>query len=496
MSRGYESDWAAAERLAQGEPVPAVIDITDAAAWTGLDLEVRVLADHRPALLPSRRLFEERLRWPTLHRHSRPVGESVLALALCHPDGRVREAALDRAADTFPGLLPLVVIRCADWAAPVRERARTLLADLLPTAGPDISTLATLVLRVASRRHGGFAHELLDRMLREGPPEGVEGLLVSEDRATRRFAHRIAVRRQLLSPARLARTAADDGDVVIQDLCAEAALAAVRDGAREADGAYDEYDEDGAYEAVLGPLLGSRHPRVRSAGVTALRRAGRAAQAEPFLVDRSGVVRACARWVLRQHGTDPQPLYRALCADPAARSLPPGAPVGLAECGTRADAALLVPLLAHPVGAVRARAVAGLRLLDAADAELLRPLLDDPAPAVARETAMALLPSVDRLAEEWLARRLLPDRPSHNRRAAFRLLRVKGPVAQLRAAVSLLSDDDPRLSALARPAVQQWVPTGAVPRGDAEVAALLDRCSHLFSDDVLRQLRWRAGITS
>ncbi|MDQ0944755.1 hypothetical protein [Streptomyces sp. V1I1] len=39
------------------------------------------------------------------------------------------------------------------------------------------------------------------------------------------------------------------------------------------------------------------------------------------------------------------------------------------------------------------------------------------------------------------------------------------------------------------------VPPAGVPRGDAEVAALLDRCTHLFSDYVLARLRRELGIT-
>ncbi|MEV6652138.1 hypothetical protein [Streptomyces sp. NPDC051219] len=78
----------------------------------------------------------------------------------------------------------------------MRERARLLLADSLPTAGPRLGALAALILLVAGRRHGGFGRDLLERTLRE-----------------------------------VLRAAADDGDVVIQDLCAEAALSAVRNGA-------------------------------------------------------------------------------------------------------------------------------------------------------------------------------------------------------------------------------------------------------------------------
>lgn len=439
-------------------------------------------------VLPSRTRIEgRRIAWDQIEglrlnlRGRAPLSESELALALCHVDGRIREAVIERVAD-FPGLLPLIVIRCTDWAAPVRERARPLLASALPeVGGPYLVALAALVLRVAGRGHGIFARDLLERTLREGPRENVEALLASGDRTTRRFAHRLAVQERLLSPASLARAAAGDGDVVIQDLCAEAAHAAVREG---------------AYDEVLGPLLLSRQPRVRSAGVTALRRAGRPAQAEPFLVDRSGLVRACARWVLRQHGTDPLPLYRELCADPSDPKLPPAAPLGLAESGTRTDAALLIPLLSHPSGPVRAAAVAGLRLLDRADTELLLALLDDSSPSVARETAAALLPSAEHLPEAWLTQRIAADRPAHTRKAAFRPLRAQGGVAQLRAAVHLLTDENPRLRALAGQTIQLWtVPPTDVPLGDAEVDALLDRCTHLFSDYVLRRLRRQLGIS-
>ncbi|MYV70481.1 hypothetical protein GT043_31995, partial [Streptomyces sp. SID2131] len=101
-------------------------------------------------------------------------------------------------------------------------------------------------------------------------------LFAGGDRAVRRLAHRAGVERGLLSPAQLAETAATDPDVVVQDLCANAVLAAVGDG-----------ETDGNGGALLAPLLRSRQGRVRAAGVTGLRRTGRAAEAEPFLYDRS-----------------------------------------------------------------------------------------------------------------------------------------------------------------------------------------------------------------
>jgi HEAT repeat protein len=198
-------------------------------------------------------------------------------------------------------------------------------------------------------------------------------------------------------------------------------------------------------EDVLPPLLTARNPRTRSAGVTALRRAGRPEQAKPFLSDRSALVRACARYVVRQHGGDPATWYRQQCTRPDTPHVPPGEVIGLAECGERADAGLLWPLLAHPAPGVRAAAVAGLRTLDCASAERARPLLDDPAAGVVRETALALLPSAKDLPADWLLERIGSKRPRHVRLAAFRRLAAHDGAVARQAALGLLNDPDTKL---------------------------------------------------
>ncbi|MDV5144472.1 hypothetical protein R1T08_09550 [Streptomyces sp. SBC-4] len=345
----------------------------DAGAWPELDEYVRDLIRWGGRVPP-------RGTWlsPT---PSRPPTALELALAMCDPDGRTREAALPYVTHV-PALLPLVVIRCADWVEPVRERARALLRAELPGLAPEaLAAVTSVALREGRRLRGDSARELLTARLHEGPEAHLTSLLTVEDRAVRRLAHRIAVERRLLSPARLATIAAGDPDVVVQDLCASAAIAA----------AGDSVDE-----TVLAPLLGSRTGRVRAAGVTALRRGGRAAEAEPFLYDRSVLVRACARWALRQVGTDPLTLYRAACA--AGDRTPDFAPVGLAECGDRAaDAPTLWSLIGHERPRVRAGAVVGLRLLDAVRPQRLVPLLADSSPRVVRETRKALGPWPERL---------------------------------------------------------------------------------------------------
>ncbi|MFJ2023951.1 HEAT repeat domain-containing protein [Streptomyces sp. NPDC087897] len=244
----------------------------------------------------------------------------------------------------------------------------------------------------------------------------VLALTAHPDRETYRCAFRIAVERGLLTPTELATTAATCGDITLQDLCADAAVSA---SARPRGGDAENPPPDAA---VLDRPLTARSPRVRSAGVTALRRAGRHGDAEPFLHDRSALVRACARYVVRQGGVDPRPLYRARCAEPAAH---PGAAAGLGECGDRTvDAEVLWALAEHPLPAVRLHAITGLRALDAVARERLTPLLDDPSPAVVRAATRALLPDAAGIPEPLLRAWAAPDRPRAVRVAAARLRRA------------------------------------------------------------------------
>ncbi|WP_338933057.1 hypothetical protein WEB32_33255 [Streptomyces netropsis] len=466
-----------AVRRGSAASLETLLDAGDAEHWIALDLGIRRRSWYWSDTLPS-------MAW--VRAGEPPANEPSLAVALCHPDGRIRQAALVSGA-AVPALLPLVAVRCADWVVPVRAQARELLRAALVEADPTtLATVTAVVLRTARRRHGEYAQELVVETLRQADDELTDALLGSRDRATRRLAHRIAIGRDRFSPARLARLAATDDDVVVQDMCADAALARVGDG---------RHDE------VLRLLLGSRHSRVRAAGVTALGRTGRAEEATAFLVDRSGIVRACARWVLRRNGQDPLPHYRKACAGPAA-AVSPGAVAGLGECGTRADADLLRPLLAHPSGPVRARAVGGLRTLGAAEPTWLRPLLDDPSASVVREVSVALVPYAAELPEAWLWERLAVDRPRHARTAAYRLLSGHRSTVRLRCHLSLLDDPEPGLRGRARAAVPRWDPAdaasvyAALSTGErTRLDTLIDRAEPVLGGRVVELLRWylRAG---
>ncbi|MGW0749451.1 hypothetical protein [Streptomyces sp. NPDC002587] len=448
--------------------------------------------------------FDEEVRHDRSHSGGAPRSNRVEA-RLCHPDGRVRESALSAWRHPPP---QLVVIRCADWVPAVRNRARRVLGRIVaenPVAA--LITLAPLILRLGRREHGAWALEQLEAAVsgrcsllaawwRPGRPSTtwspnsltveqrhavLNHLSLGADLPTRRFAARLTAAGGRTGVRELAARARGERDQVTSRIWADAALAAMA--------------ADGPDDAAIDDLLAARIPMVRAGGVTALRAAGRAAEAVEHLADRSGTVRACARWLVRQGGDDPYAVSRALVEDSA--GVTPYAVTGFTECAGPADAPLLHALLGHPAGAVRAAAVGGLRLLGAADHELLRPLLDDPMPAVAREVSRSLRPGAGRLPAEWLLARTAPERPVHTRRAAYRLLYAQGGVAWLRAAVELQADADPGLRRLAAQHIQGLWPTKGpmcLPARDPEVGALLDRCTGLASDYARRWMRSQLGI--
>ncbi|MFI8103031.1 hypothetical protein [Streptomyces sp. NPDC086023] len=491
----------AALALADGTPREQVLELEDPAAWAALDIGTRYIAAYGPERFLSR-----------------------VETALCHPSGRVREGALARAAGD-PGLLPLVAVRCADWAAPVRDAARRLLAEAL-RADPagTLCALTPMVVHLAARARGDWAVARFQEALRAPEAAAVRaGLLAGADAETRRFTARVELellreagrygragasaagplpgvpgsaagrpgtppghpgtppRRPGAAPglpgaAELARRAAGEDDAVVRALWADASLALMAAG--------------GTDRAAVEALLGARSGYVRAAGVTALRGAGRAGEASGYLADRSAQVRACARWLLRQDGGDPRAAYLALVAEGPV----PEPVLGLAECGERADAPVLTELLGHADGSVRAAAVAGLVLLDAAPPALLPALLDDPSSAVVREARRALYDRAGAVPADALYERCRPEHAPHTRSAALRLLARQGAYDAVRIAVGLLEDpgSDPVLRDTAGRVMRSWnwrATLRSYPSGELELRQLARRYRRTLSAH--EAWRWR-----
>ncbi|GAA3020441.1 HEAT repeat domain-containing protein [Streptomyces fulvorobeus] len=435
------------DRLLLGETLSEAVDTADPEAWVDLDRRIRS-ATARPgggqprgAGLPQRRADEPGAGdWAAAPRWDEealdvtwsrfPPSEPENAIVLCHDRWQAREAALAFTAGR-PALLPLLLTRCADSHPRVRERARRMAVRALDASGSSASRMVPLALRLSLRPHGGWALEHV--MAAAGPlPTGPAALIrTSPLPPVRVRAARLCLERGLLTAADLAELALGAPDRAVRHLCLAALLAQVTaDASRQ----------------LLAPLLAASSAVARSSGVMALHRVGRGREAAAHLTDPSARVRSAARLVLTMEGEDPPSHYRALCADPAAPGLPPGAVFGLAETGAPGATALLRPLAAHPEGRVRAAALAALLMTDTLSPDELMAAMEDPHPPVVRTARKALVPYVLLVPETWLASLLAPARPRHVRRAGLRLLCAHGLELRKRLLAPLELDDDPEVA--------------------------------------------------
>ncbi|WP_031011869.1 hypothetical protein [Streptomyces sp. NRRL F-5727] len=439
------------ERLLHGKDTASAVGAGRAEDWVGLDDDVfsgtlrRVAGWRRgtSTFLLGAHWFDARevADWDTAPywdeeagavSWGRPPTPSELALGLCHADPRVRAAALDAAGPEAP--LPLLLLRCADGDAGVRERARAVFARALATADDATArALVALALRVGMRREGrwgraavlartGSVPEVAVRELRAstdpdrwdarkaGIRAGAEAGILDEDAlydialtardASERLEGLRGALRTRRNPAARERflgflEACEGSEVRVLALryAAEAGLPSADDLAGLALGHRDRHVRrlaarllaerpDGA--TALGTLTHATDTVVRGTAVARLR----ADDLVPHLTDPSPWVRGLARHGLREAGRDPHAHLRTLCADPAA--VTPAAVTGLAEQRHAGDAPLLRELTRHADGAVRARAVGGLRLLRALPDDALPPYADDPDPRVGAVVLRAL----------------------------------------------------------------------------------------------------------
>lgn len=384
-----------------------------------------------------------------------PLG---LALASCHPDGRVRERAVRRIAAVLTrgeapaGLVAFLAVRTGDWAPAVRDRARGALAVLLDAHPARLVPSAVPAAESMARRlRGGFARQQVRAVLTaEGGTAVLDALASSPDERLRRFALPTAIAAGRIRLTRLAAIAGADPD---RRCRLPAGQAAVREAVWT-----EQLD-------VLRRLTAAADPDVRALAVTGLVRAGHPEEAVQHLADRASLVRATAREAARRTGVDAAAWYRTVLASapppapgtPAAPAdLTPGVLAGLAETGRPADAALLLPLLTHPWHRLRAAAARALRHLDAVPVADVLPLLRDDFGSVVREAAAALSTRAAQL-PPGLGESMLADPRAAVRRAGLRLLAEADPVRRLTLLLRAAADPEPRLSRRAAEAAARLV---------------------------------------
>lgn len=419
------------------------------------------------------------------------AGPIAVALASTHGDGHLRQRAVERMLHApEPYWMPFLVLRTADWVKPIREQARAGLALLLAD-DPDGYLPASLgvTLLARPRRRGGFAYTQALAALLVASPALRDRLLTTGSPTERRFILDVGLSQAWWPPDMLFSLAVAEPDVHIRARAAEV-LCRHAVWTRQTD--------------TLRRLAGSPRPQVRSVALTGLQRIGHDVEVAAHLVDPASLVRAIARDAARRAGIDPLDHYRNAVNAP---NPAPGAIAGLADTGSHTDAALLHPLLTHAASRVRAQAVRALRVLDAVPVEHTTRLLHDPSPAVVREATTALQPYTRSVPAEVAWQLLANPHRVELRRAGYRLLRRRGLTQQLRAALLLANDPDPKLARravadaarLARDAASPgWrrlsLPAlDATPTQIAELTDLAERAAATLGPDTTRMLHtWLA----
>ncbi|WP_370087716.1 hypothetical protein [Streptacidiphilus sp. MAP12-16] len=414
------------------------------------------------------------------------------AVSVCAADGRRRESALlaDSAPIGHPVLLPLLVVRCSDWAEPVRLRAEQRLAQTLAAASPaDLAQACAVAWACETRTRGAGAALLVNERLPEADPAVWRHLFALPDHRTRRRALAEALRLHALPAEELVGLALRDADVNVARRAAEHVLLQT----------VPAVDQPVAASAqlVIDRLLTARAPQVRAAAVTVLRRTQRPDLAAAFLLDRSTLVRETARWVVRSHDQDPAALCRGLIARPGFVA-GAGAVSGLVECGDASDVPWLRLQLDSSQAKARAAAVSALSALAPMDSEELLTLLEqDPSPSVGRAATAALVPHAHRIPPVRLRAWLSPGQRPNLRIQAAVLLRAADTWTRLETDLQLLADPNPALARTARADLRTWTTLSSPGSGhptaeqSASVKALLASAEDLLDTWTLRQLRFR-----
>ena len=419
------------------------------------------------------------------------------ALAVCAADGRTREAALDRGLLPIGhhGLVQLLVVRCADWVAPVRAAAQAALEHVLTSRADhadhtELAEAAVMAWTFAQRHRGDEALRIVAAHLADADPGLWQGLLHHPAYRVRRRALSQAVELTHCPPAQLLELAVSDPDVLVASSAAEHLLNLVVPAGADAPATPQG-------EAAVRALLASRVPRVRAAAVTVLRRAQRPDLAAPFTVDDSAQVREVARWVLRSHGQDPVDVCRARVSG-STGEVTPGAVTGLAECGTRDDAGLFRAHLGHPRPRVRAaalRALGAMRPPAITTGELLAVLDRDPAPGVMRTATALLYPDAATIRQQDLRALLAPGRPPRLRAHAVHLLRARDTWTRLEVDLRLLDDEDAGLALGARQDIDVWAASSTtayhrLPEGQRDlIASLLGTAADRLAEPTVDRIR-------
>ena len=379
------------------------------------------------------------------------VDAGLLGIASFHANGFVREKAVTRLTDVRTGLeLPFLLLRLNDWVKPIHEAAAAALqARLTPEyAAAFVRCLPLLFDQEDPRRrdHGPWLQAVSTMLKRpECEPALWDGLQTGE-RAVRRLCFRLLAESDHVPLEKVVQEALADPDPGLRR------TAAVR--------GWNSLSVD-ALQALLPRLRRDPSPSVRREGLQgAVERLPEQAEAElrDALLDGHASLREMAQFYLkRRHDVDAAAFYRTVLATGEARTIL-AALGGLGETGTPADAALVLPSLAHPLTRLRKAAVRALGRLDG-DAQVgpLLTALEDPSPSVTREARAALQPRLTFVDPEALWQAFVSQKPLHVRLALLSLLAQMDRWESISYMVRASADEDEFVRDKAKEQIRVWV---------------------------------------
>ncbi|UHJ54726.1 hypothetical protein LT337_25850 [Mycolicibacterium fortuitum] len=203
-----------------------------------------------------RKVWHPSYRWRQIIGATWHRSDSVaLLLTACSADGRQRQRAVDsRPMCSDQRLLPLLLIRAADWAEPVRvDAAAALPAALAAADAESLIRAAGVAMAMRDWRRGEHAVAAVTEALRTRTDGTLDAARMSDDVHVRRLGYRVWLEQAPDSMA-VVEAALTERDNVCQSLCVEAVV-------RSAVGHRPD---------TLERLLGARFTRVRAEALAGL----------------------------------------------------------------------------------------------------------------------------------------------------------------------------------------------------------------------------------
>jgi HEAT repeat protein len=424
---------------------------------------------------------------PHLCRDIQPHWAALGVLA-SHPDGHVREAAVDELGYSTSGVeIPFLAIRANDWVEQVAETAASLLAARLVRANRAavLSALPFIVRMLGQRRrdHRHLENAFLGVLTADGADDVIEAI-GRADRGVSRAMYELLLEK---APSRrFVEAALADADPVTRGR-AVARLSTVEPA-----------------DALTGRLAvlvnGDGAPAVRTQALTLL------AERDPdhakrllhrVLFDPSAAVRGLARFLASRldPAIDIRALYVGYLGEPLSPTLVT-AVAGLGDVGTRADADRLASFLTADAPRLRRAALLSTGKLDPdRGLPLATAALEDPAGSVRSTARRILLRNAPGLDFQTLAHRLPAVADARARQGMLRLL---AEASKWDAAVYLLEaldDRDRAVRHLASELLTSWVAlynrrhTASTPQHLAQIRVLHDRHASALRQETAQFLR-------